>query len=138
MGGQKTTSTNDYGFFQKPTWQGLQDFQAWRPERDPGIAPRFNRQRQDFIGSFNAPTGAYATPELTANMMRAGLEGIGQQEGQAYRDEMFDYNKQRGGQLGQIAVLTAPECAQTKRTQKTGGGLGGFLGGLLTTGLSFI
>ena len=32
-------------------------FKAWRPERDPGIAPRFNRQRQDFIGSFNAPTG---------------------------------------------------------------------------------
>ena len=71
-------------------------------------------------------------------MMRAGLEGIGQQEGQAYREDMFDYNKQRGGQLGQIAGLTAPEFAQTKSTQKTGGGFGSFLGGLLSAGASFI
>ena len=50
---------------------------------------------------------------------------------------MFDYNKQRGGQFGQIAGLTAPEFAQTKGTQKTGGGVGGF-GGLLSWERSFI
>ena len=122
MGGQKTTSTNDYGFFQKPTWQGLQDFQAWRPERDPGIARASTGSARISLARLTRQRGVYATPELTANMMRAGLEGIGQQEGQAYRDEMFDYNKQRGGQFGQIAGLTAPEFAQTKGTQKSGGG----------------
>ena len=89
MGGQKTTSTNDYGFFQKPTWQGLQDFQAWRPERSalPALQPaaglplaRLTRQRERMQRQNSRRYDA----------MRAGLEGISQQEGQAYRDEMFD------------------------------------------------
>lgn len=111
---------------------------AWNPQADPSIPFNFARQRQDLERSFVAPTGSYMTPELREQQMRSGLQEIGQNEAQARRGDMYDQNQLKLGQLGQVAGLEAPEFAQTKGTQKQGGGIGSFLGGLLSAGASFI
>lgn len=131
MGGKKqvTTTENDYKFFQKPSWEGLDELKAWRPEADPSIPFNFGRQRQDFERSFVSPTGSYQTPELREQQMRAGIQEIGQNEAQARRADQYGQNQMRLGQLGTVAGLGAPEFAQTKGTQ-TSQQKGGFWQGL--------
>ena len=137
MGGQKATTENDYKFFQKPGWQELTDFKNWNPQSDPSIPFNFGNQRNDFERSFVQPIGGYVTPEMQNQQKRSGLQQIGQTEAQARREDMYDQNKLKLGQLGQAAALAAPEFAQTKSTQKTGGGFGGFLSGLIGTAAQF-
>jgi len=129
MGGQKQTSTANYGFFQKPNWQELDDLKAWNPQADPTIGFNFSRQRQDLERSFVSPTGSYQTPELREQQMRSGIEQIGQNEAQARRADMYDRNQSKLGQLTSIAGMKAPEFAKTKEEQKQGGGFWNNLAG---------
>lgn len=132
MGGQKATTENQYQFFQKPSWQGLEDLKAWNPTADPTIGANFGQQKNDFERSFVAPTGSYQTPELREQQMRSGIQQIGQNEGIARQADAYRQNNQKLGQLGTVASLSAPEFANTKSTSKQGGG---FWGSLLTAGL---
>ncbi len=129
MGGQKATSESEYKFFQKPSWQGLEDLKKWNPQADPTIAANFGAQKQDLERSFVSPTGSYSTPELREQMMRSGIQEIGQNQAVATRADQYNQNQQKLGQLGQIAGLSAPEFAKTKETQKQGGGFWGQLAG---------
>ena len=133
MGGQKTTSTNDYGFFRNRRGKGCKTFRRGdrsviRASRRASTGSarislaRLTRQR----GVCNA--GTYSQYDAR----RAG--GIGQQEGKAYRDEMFDYNKQRGGQQVQIAGLTAPGLRKPRARKRQAAAFGSFFGGLLSAG----
>ena len=132
-----TTSTNEYGFFQKPSWQGLEDLKAWNPQADPTIGANFARQRQDLERSFVAPTGSYQTPELREQQMRSGIQNIGQNEAIARQADQYGQNQQKLGQLGTVATLGAPEFAQTKGTQQqTAQQKGGFLNSLIGGALS--
>ena len=88
MGGKKTTSTANYGFFQKPNWQEVDDLKAWNPQADPTIDFNFANQQQDLERSFVAPTGSYQTPELREQQMRSGTERIGQNRAMAKRADM--------------------------------------------------
>lgn len=122
MGAPKTVQTNEYGFFQKPSWQGLEDLRGWRPEADPTIGANFARQRQDLGRSFLAPAGSYQTPELREQQMRSGIEEIGQNEAVARRADQYDQNRLRLGQLSDVSSQSAPEFAQTKSEQQQKGG----------------
>lgn len=138
---QVTTSENEYGFFQKPSWQGLEDLKAWNPQADPTIGANFARQREDLGRSFVAPTGSYQTPELREQQMRSGIQNIGQNEAIARQADQYSQNQQKLGQLGTIATLGAPEFAQTKGTQTTqqkGGFLNSLIGGALQGAIGFI
>lgn len=133
MGAPKNVQTNEYGFFQKPSWQGLEDLKGWRPEADPTIGANFARQRQDFERSFVTPTGGYSTPQLRQQEMRAGIQDIGQNEAVARRADQYDQNRLRLGQLSDVSSQSAPEFAQTKGQQQQQGGFwrslaGGALG----------
>ncbi len=132
MGSPKQVSENEYKFFQKPSWQGLEDLQAWRPEADPTIGANFGQQKNDFERSFVAPSGSYQTPELREQQMRSGIQQIGQNEAVARGADQYRQNTQRLGQLGTAASLGAPEFAQTKSTQQQ---KGGFWGNLLQAGI---
>ena len=139
MGGPKTTSTANYGFFQKPNWGELDDLKAWNPQADPTIGFNFGRQRQDLERSFVAPTGSYQTPELREQQMRSGIQEIGQNEAQARRADMSDQNQLNLGKLTNIAQMKAPEFAKTKEESKQSGGFWrGLAGGLFNVGTSFL
>lgn len=82
------------------------------------------------LNLYNNPLGAYTTPELREQMTRSALGELGQQEGQAAREEQYDFNNQKLGQLGTVASLTRPELQQTKSYgfnsgQQQGSGAGG-------------
>lgn len=126
-----------YKFFNKPSWQELQDLKQWDPQADPTIGANFGQQRNDFERSFVAPTGSYMTPELREQQMRSGIQEIGQNEATARRADQYDQNKLKLGQLGTAAQLAQPEFAQTK-AQKQGGGWGAFAQGLLGSAINFI
>lgn len=133
MGGQKQTSTANYGFFQKPNWAELDTLKAWNPQADPTIDFNFGEQQQNLERSFVAPTGSYQTPELREQQMRSGTERIGQNRAMAKRADMYDQNQLKLGQLSNIAGMKAPEFAKTKEESKQGGGfwnslIGGGLG----------
>lgn len=138
MGGQKATTENEYKFFQKPGWAELDALKGWNPEADPTIGANFGRQKNDLERSFVAPTGSYMTPELREQQMRSGIQEIGQNEATARRVDQYDQNKMKLGQLGQAAGLAQPEFAQTKGTQKQGGGWGSILQGALQAGAAFL
>ncbi len=139
MGGQKQTSTANYGFFQKPNWQEVDDLKAWNPQADPTIGFNFGRQRQDLERSFVAPAGSYQTPELREQQMRSGIQEIGQNEAMARRADMYDQNQLNLGKLTNIAQMKAPEFAKTKEEQKAGGGFwNNLLGGALGMASKFI
>lgn len=133
----ESTSNNEYAWKDKPSWQGLQDLQAWRPESDPSIDANFAEQQRNLERSFVSPTGSYMTPELREQQMRSGTQQIGQNRAIAKRADQYGQNQLRLGQLGQAAGLGAPELVQTKGTQtQTQQQKGGFLNSLLGAGLS--
>lgn len=139
MGGKKTTSTANYGFFQKPNWGELDDLKAWNPQADPTIDFNFANQQQDLERSFVAPTGSYQTPELREQQMRSGTERIGQNRAMAKRADMYDQNQLKLGQLTSVAGMKAPEFAKTKEEQKSGGGFwNNLVGGALGMASKFI
>lgn len=132
MGGPKTTSTANYGFFQKPNWQEVDDLKAWNPQADPTIDFNFGEQQQNLERSFVAPTGSYQTPELREQQMRSGAERIGQNRAMAKRADMYDQNQLNLGKLTNIAQMKAPEFAKTKEESKQGTNWGGLIGGGLS------
>lgn len=137
--GSKTTTTANYGFFQKPNWAELDTLKAWNPQADPTIGYNFGRQRQDLERSFVSPTGSYQTPELREQQMRSGIENIGQNEAQARRADMYDQNQMNLGKLTNIAQMKAPEFAKTSEEAKQKNSFWGSLaGGLLGVGSSFL
>ena len=139
MPNPKQESTSDYKFFQKPSWQGLEELRDWNPQADPTIGANFGQQKNDFERSFVSPTGSYNTPELREQQMRSGIQQIGQNESVARRADQYDQNRLKLGQKGQVAGLEAPEFAQTKQTQgQKGFNWGGLLGGALQAGASFL
>lgn len=138
MGGQKSTTENKYEWMQKPEWGDLKALRDWNPQADPSIGFNFGRQRNDFERSFVAPTGSYQTPELREQQMRSGIQQIGQNEAQARREDQFDQNRMKLGQLSTAAGLSAPELTNTKQTQKQGGGWGSIVGGALGIASKFI
>lgn len=133
MNGPKTETTSDYKFFDKPSWQGLKNLEAWRPEADPSIDANFAEQQNNLERSMISPTGSYMTPELREQQMRSGTQQIGQNRAVAKRADQHGQNQLRLGQLGNVAALGAPEFAQTKATQQQKGGL---LNSLVGAGLS--
>jgi hypothetical protein len=138
---QVTTSDNQYGYFQKPSWEGLSKLEDWNPQADPTIGANFGQQKNDLERSFVSPTGSYQTPELREQQMRSGIQNIGQNQAIATRADQYGQNQLKLGQLGQVAQLGAPEFAQTKGTQTSqekGGTFGKILGGALGMASSFI
>lgn len=119
----KSTTKNKYDFFQTPDWAGLDAYKAWAPEADPTIPYQFAKQRRDLESSFINPMGAYTTPEMQREMMKAGQGELAQVEGQAMRAGQYDVNQLRGQQLGNIASLSAPKFAQTQAETKSRPGL---------------
>lgn len=139
MGSPKNVQSNDYQFFQKPSWGGLEDLQKWNPQADPSIGANFGQQKNDLERSFVAPTGSYQTPELREQQMRSGIQNIGQNQAIATRADQYNQNQMKLGQLGTAAQLSAPEFAQTKGTQQQKGGfLNSLLGGALGIATKFI
>lgn len=84
------------------------------------------------------PVGAYVTPQMQQQEMRAGIQDIGQNEAVARRADQYDQNRLRLGQLSDVSSQSAPEFAQTKSTQQQKGGmLGKVIGGGLQVAAMF-
>ena len=133
MSSPKQVQTNDYGFFQKPSWDGLKKLEGWNPQADPTIGANFGQQKNDLERSFVAPTGSYQTPELREQQMRSGIQQIGQNQAIATRADQYGQNQLKLGQLESIAKLSAPEFAnKSSTTQEKGGTFGKILGGALS------
>jgi hypothetical protein len=133
MSSPRQEQTNDYKFFQKSSWQGLEDLRKWNPQADPTIGANFGRQKNDLERSFVAPTGSYQTPELREQQMQSGIENIGQNQAIATRADQYGQNQLRLGQLESAAKLSAPEFANKSSTQQQKGiNWGGIIGGGLS------
>lgn len=139
MGSPKQVQTNDYGFFQKPSWDGLKNLEGWNPQADPTIGANFGQQKNDLERSFVAPTGSYQTPELREQQMRSGIQNIGQNQAIATRADQYGQNQLKLGQLESAAKLSAPEFANKSSTsQQKGGLLNSLVGGALGIATKFI
>lgn len=138
MPSPKQVQTNDYGFFQKPSWDGLKKLEGWNPQADPTIGANFGQQKNDLERSFLGPAGSYRTPELREQQMRSGIQQIGQNQAIATRADQYGQNQLKLGQLESAARLSAPEFAnKSSTTQEKGGTFGKILGGALQVGSMF-
>jgi len=84
--------------------------------------------------------GAYTTPEMRRNMTQAGLQDIGQNEGQANREANFDFNRLNLGKAETAMNFTRPQLVTPKeygtQTQfNPNGNQPSFWGNLLGAGL---
>lgn len=139
MPSPKQVQTNDYGFLQKPSWDGLKKLEDWNPQADPSIGANFGQQKNDLERSFLGPAGSYQTPELREQQMRSGIQQIGQNQAIATRADQYGQNQLKLGQLGQVAGLSAPELVnKSSTTQEKGGTFGKILGGALGMASRFI
>jgi len=122
--GKKTTKTtqnqtqsfnnaNTYGQITPQDTQDTQNFRAWNPQIDPGLASQYGNAKNQFTSSFNNPLGGYQTAQTRDAQQRTGLRQLNQDEAQAFRSGSYDVNNQKAGQLGSLAALTAPRILQT-------------------------
>ena len=136
-------NNQEYKYFTPPDTEDIKALRGWNPQSDPTRPYQFARQRRDVLNLYNNPLGAYTTPELREQMTRSALGELGQQEGQAAREEQYDFNNQKLGQLSTLAALTKPELQQTKSygfnsgQQQGSGTLGSVIGAGASIAVAF-
>lgn len=120
MGGPKTTSTqttaNQYGWNTPPGTADIEALRNFQFRSDPRLPHTFARARQNVEGTYDNPTGGFTTPQIKDANLRTAYEDIGQQEGQAYREENYGRQGLDYSRLADIAQMTAPRLTQTGGT----------------------
>ncbi len=89
-----------------PDTPDIQAYRDWQPQGDPGLGYQYANARNRLNQSFDNPLGGYATPAMRDAMLRTGNRQLNQDESQAFRQQAYDINNQRSGQLGSLAALT--------------------------------
>lgn len=131
MGGPRTTqqstgsTTNTYGQISPlddPRYAAaVGNMGGFKFDSDPRLPYSFARARKKVEGSYDNPTGAFTTPGIKDASLRASYEDIGQEEGQAYREENQGRNMMKYGQLADVAQMSAPRTVQTGGTSTQSG-----------------
>lgn len=134
----------EYGFMEKPQTADYQAFKGFTPMADPTTQYRFGAAKRDLMQTYQNPMGAFTTPEMREQMTRSGLGELGQQEGQAYREQAYDQNRLKMAQLESLMNYSSPQMVNTKTSgfnsqPKQGSGfLGSLIQGAATVGAAFI
>lgn len=82
-------------------------------EIDPGLAAQYGRQRREFTGSYNNPTGSFVPQGVREAQTRSGLERLGRDEAQAMREGQYDVNRLNYARDVSVAGMAAPQLVQT-------------------------
>lgn len=115
MGGPKTQqqSTNTYSWQTPPDTTDVEAMRNFKFERDPRLPYTFARARQKVEGTYDNPTGGFTTPQIKDANLRTAYEDIGQQEGQAYREENYGRQGLEYAKLADITQMTNPRLTQS-------------------------
>src|SRR5687768_17165860 len=99
MGGKKQTQTqnttqsqnqtNAFGWMTPPDTADISAMRDFQFTADPRVGYSFARTRRNIGDTYANPMGSYTTPALRDAMLRVNLEDIGQEEGQALREENY-------------------------------------------------
>jgi hypothetical protein len=125
---QSGSNTVNWGYQTPPTTPAVEKLASTQFPVDPGLKYQYADLKRRFLGSFNNPMGAAYNPSVKDQMLRSGMERIGRDEAQAYRQGQYDVNKLNYGRDVTVAGMTQPQLVQT------GGTYNGNMSGTSTTG----
>lgn len=127
MGGSKTktsqqqqqtgtstfANTSTYDWLTPPETADMQAVRDFKFKGDPRLPYTFARAFQRAKDTYDNPLGGATTPQIRDAVLRATAEDIGQEEGQAYREENFGLQGLNYAQKSDVAQMTSPRLAQT-------------------------
>ena len=125
---QSGTNAVSWGYQSPPTTPELQKLAGTQFQVDPGLKYQYADLKRRFAGSFNNPMGAGYNPSVKDQMLRSGMERLGQDEAQSYRQGQHDVNKLNYARDVTVAGMKQPQLVQT------GGTYSGNMSGTSTTG----
>lgn len=137
-------SNQQYSFMEKPQTADYQQFKDFTPMTDPTTQYRYGAAKRDLLAQYQNPLGAYTTPELREQMTTSGLNELGQQAGQEYRQQAYDQNRLKMAQLESLMNYSSPQLVNTKTSgfnsqpQQGNGLMGSIISGGATVGAAFI
>src|SRR5574343_862411 len=111
----------------KPETQEVKDLKNFRYEKDPRLPFIFANRKQQYAESYDNQLGAYTTPMVRDQAVRANNAKLDQEYAAASAAENAQGNNIRLGQLTSVADMMSPQLVQ-----KTGGFN---WGGLLSSGI---
>src|SRR5574343_301560 len=121
----------------KPETQEVKDLKNFRYEKDPRLPFIFANRKQDYAESYDNPLGAYTTPMVRDQAVRANNAKLDQEYAAASAAENAQSNNIRLGQLTSIADRMSPQLVQKTGGFNWGAALGAAAGigtGLMTAG----
>lgn len=118
---QSTTTANTYGWQQTPEWTGLAEMRDFEFQADPRISYNFARAANRMRDTYANPLGAYTTANLRDATLRAGIEDLAQEEGQATREENYARQALEYAKRSDVANLSQPRFVQTGGTSNSSG-----------------
>lgn len=96
----------------------MRDFQF---TADPRVPYAFGKARSNIAESYNNPLGGNMTAGLRDAQLRASYEDLGQQEGQALREENYARQGLQYAQRADVANMTQPRMVQTGQAGSSSG-----------------
>lgn len=118
---QSYNGTNTYDWMTPPDTADIANMRDFQFGADPRVPYTFAKTRSNVAESYNNPTGAYSTPALRDAALRASYEDIGQQEGQALREENYARQGLEYAKRADVASLTQPRMVQTGQSGNSSG-----------------
>ena len=118
---QAYSGTNTYGWMTPPDTADIEAQRNFQFTADPRVPYTFAKTRSNLAESYNNPAGAYSTPALRDAALRASYEDIGQQEGQALREENYARQGLEYAKRADVASMTQPRLVQESQSGTSSG-----------------
>lgn len=118
---QAYSGTNTYGWMTPPDTGDINAMRDFQFTADPRVPYTFAKTRSNLAESYNNPMGANTTPAIRDAALRASYEDIGQQEGQALREENYARQGLDYARRADVATMTQPRMVQTSQSGTSSG-----------------
>lgn len=146
---QSFSNQNTYGWMTPPDTADLQAMRGFQFQADPRVPYAFSRARQNVGATYDSPTSGFMPPSLRDAAMRSQYEDIGQQEGQALREENYARQGLEYARTADVASMTQPRLVNERssgtssgtsnsNTNQSQGALGSAIGGASTVGAALL
>jgi hypothetical protein len=118
---QAYNNTSTYGWQTPPDTADIAAQRNFQFSSDPRVPYNFARARANIGATYDSPTGAYTTPAIRDAAMRASYEDLGQQEGQALREEDYARQALEYAKRADVASMTQPRLVQESSSGTSSG-----------------
>lgn len=121
---QSFNNTNAYGWMTPPDTADIDAMRNFQFQADPRVGHSFARTRRNLADSYG-PMGANISPAIRDAQLRASYEDLGQQEGQALREENYARQALDYSRTADVAAMTQPRMVNTSSSGTSSGSSSG-------------